>query len=510
MSTATANEAENLEIERIQERMAADRNLNKNRRYVGTKETLAYVIYDISASFNISKYGDVFITDIVQIGLRFQTLLTFINGIWDIVNDIFVAAFIDKTRTRFGKFKPYLVLYAGPGLMFSFFYWMMPVFYAGMGPYNTTKLVSYLIFQILNELAGTINGIAKTGMLSTITPNVVERTRLITQANLFSGFVEKGPEILMGLLIDIFNNSGMGKKLPTLFVSAGLITSLASGIMALYFSIVAKERVLQKNEKPSVFQGVRSVITNKPLLVLTLAEFLSAFSISSGTNYYYINVLGLASMSTIVGIPGAVVSPISYSYVTKAREHFSTKTLWIFSSLLPDVLMFGVFGVGSINNNFKKRSAMIPAFMIRETIWMGVYGISKVIPEEMRNECIDYGEWKTGVRTEGMTGVAKGLASKLVGTLGGTVKSFILSRIGYKEGAGYGNQSTHTEYMLFAMCTIIPVVTGLLGLFPKFFYPIDAKTRDRMYRELAERRKAVAAQMNKEADLINVEAQPEA
>lgn len=433
MSTNAAQEVENLEIEQIEARINADRNLNKNRRYVGTKETLAYIIYDISASFNISKYNDVFITDIVQIGLRFQTIVTFVIGIWDVINDIFLAAIIDRTRTRFGKFKPFLILYAGPGLLLSFFYWMMPVFFAGMG-----------------------------------------------------------------------------KKLPTLFISAGLFTSLASGIMALYFSIVAKERVIQKSEKPSIFQGVKSVITNKPLLILTLVDFLSAFGINSGTNYYYINVLGLASMSTIVGIPGAVVSPISYSYVTKAREHFSTKTLWIFSSVLPDVLMLGVFGVGSINNNYKKRAAMIPAFMIRETIWMGVYGISKVIPEEMRNECIDYGEWKNGYRTEGMTGVAKGLAQKLVSTLGGTIKAFILSRIGYKEGAGYGNQSAHTEYMLFAMCTIIPVATTVLGLIPKFFYPIDSETRDRMYRELAERRQAVAKEMNEKAAQIHVEPQTEA
>lgn len=74
MSTNAAQEAENLEIEQVEARINADRNLNKNRRYVGTKETLAYIIYDISASFNISKYNDVFITDIVQIGLRFQTI----------------------------------------------------------------------------------------------------------------------------------------------------------------------------------------------------------------------------------------------------------------------------------------------------------------------------------------------------------------------------------------------------------------------------------------------------
>lgn len=101
---------------------------------------------------------------------------------------------------------------------------------------------------------------------------------------------------------------------------------------------------------------------------------------NSGTNYYYINVLGLASMTTIVGIPGAIVSPISYSYVPWARSKFSTKALWIVGSHIDNLLMTGVFIVGSINKNYKKLSAMIPAFMLRETIWMFFYGIKRSFP----------------------------------------------------------------------------------------------------------------------------------
>lgn len=493
------------EVEQDHDSEFAKRALSGDRRYVGTKETLAYVIYDISVSFNISKYNDIFITDIVKVGLAFQSILTLIIGVWDIVNDIFLAAIVDRTRTRLGKFKPWLLLYAGPGMLLSWFYWLMPVFFGDLGPYNGVKLTAYFIFSIVNNLAGSLNNIARTGMLSTITPNIIERTRLITQANLFSGFVERGPEIIMGLLIDIFNHSPKLKlKLPNLFVGAGMLTATMAGLMALYFSIVAKERVLQKEEKPKILDGIKSVISNKPLLVLTLSEFLGALSINSGLNYYYINVLGLASMSTIVGIPGAIVSPISYSFVSKARERFSTKALWIFSSHLPDALMLGVFAVGAVNKNYKKLGAMIPAFMARETIWMGVYGISKVIPEEMRNECIDYGEWKTGYRTEGITAVAKGLATKLVSSFGAALKTFILKLIGYKEGAGYGNQSEHTEFMLFAMCTVIPVVTSIFGLIPKIFYPIDAKTRERMYTELNERRQEVIDTMKNKQELTPV------
>jgi Na+/melibiose symporter-like transporter len=303
----------------------------------------------------------------------------------------------------------------------------------------------------------------------------------------------------MGLLIDLVNHGVLPIPMKSLYVSAGVFTSACVSAMGLYFVFATKERVLQRNEKPSILQGFKSIFNNKPLLILTLTEFLSAFGLNTGLNYYYINVLGFASMTTIVGIPGAFVSPTSYAWVTKAREKFSTRTLWIASSHVSDVLMLGVFAVGSINKNYKKLAVMIPAFMIRETIWMAFWGIKNVIPEEMRNESIDYGEWKNGYRTEGITGVAKDLSRKLVSTLGATIKSAILASIGYKEGAGFGKQSEKTEYYLFMMCTLLPTVTGILGLIPKFFYDLSGEKKERMYRELAERRQSVIDQM-KEID----------
>ncbi len=482
-----------------QDEIKAARTISNNRRYVGSKETVAYVVYDIAQSFNINKYQDIFVTDIVQVGLRFQTIVTFINGIWDVINDIFLAALVDRTRTRLGKFRPWLLFAAGPGFFMSIIYWLLPIIFANTGPYNVGKLVFYLLFHIVNEVIGTIGAISRTGMLSTITPNIIERTRLITQAQLLSGFVEKAPEILMGLLIDLINHGVIKIPMKGLYVSAGIFTTAVSSAMGLFFVFAAKERILQCNEKPSILQGFKSIFNNKPLLILTLTEFLSAFSMDTGMNYYYINVLGFASMTTVVGIPGAFVSPTSFAFVTKAREKFSTRTLWIASSHISDVLMLGVFAVGSINKNYKKLSVMIPAFMIRETIWMFFWGIKNVIPEEMRNETIDYGEWKNGYRTEGITGVAKDLSRKLVSTLGATIKSAILASIGYKEGAGFGNQSAKTEYYLFMMCTFLPTVTGIFGLIPKFFYDLSGEKKERMYRELAERRQAAIDEM-KEID----------
>ncbi len=483
----------------------------QNRRYVGTKETVAYVLYDISESFHINKYQDVFVTDILKVNFGFQTLVNSVVGIWDVINDVLLAAIVDKTRTRWGKFKPWLLMYALPGVALMILYWALPMFFGGTDAYYMPKLITYFALQMVKNVADSLKNITRTGMLATITPNIIERTRLITQANLFSGFVEKAPEIAMGVLIDVFSRTESLKvHMSTLYVSAGLFCSIVVGILTIFFVLSTKERIMQTVDKPTLKTSLKSLISNKPLLLITLEQFLAQFSLNSGLNLYYINVLGLASMSTIVGIPGAVVSPLSYTYVPKLREKFSTKALWILGSHTDNVLMALVFLIGYINKSYKKLSVMIPAFMMRETLFMTVYGVRKVIPEEMRNEAIDYGEWKTGYRTEGMTGVTRGLAQKLVATLGNALRTFLLSKIGYTQGAGFGGQSESTEFSLFAMCTVLPVATGILSIIPKFFYDLSGEKKERMYRELYERRQLIKESVdrsNAAAEINNSEEQ---
>ncbi|MBQ7838756.1 MAG: MFS transporter [Clostridia bacterium] len=485
----------------------------KDRRYVGSKETFAYILDDIAQSFNIGKYDDVFKMNILKIDLVLLSITNAVIGVWDIINDLFLASIVDRTRTRWGKFKPWLVIYAIPGVFLTVLFWALPVFMGtdGIGS-NIPKFSIFLLLQIFQNLAGSLISIVRQGMTSTITPNIIDRTRLITSANLLSGFVEKAPEILMGLLIDLYINSPANDILQTtnpemyqsgynrMFVLGGVITAVVSGLFALFYAFVAKERVMQTIDKPSIFSGVKSVITNKPLLLITLSEFLGAFSLNSGTNLYYIEVLNLASMATIVGIPGAVVSPISYSYVPWARSKFSTKALWIAGSHVDSVLMLGVYAAGKFikvggKPGYESLAVMIPSFMLRETIWMFFWGIRKVIPEEMRNEAIDYGEWKNGFRSEGMTGVAKGLVTKMVHTVKNFAQPLLFKAFGYDNTKNQGAQTAEARYALFFMCTLLPVVTGALSIIPQLFYDLQGEKRDRMYMELRERRKAIAAEV---------------
>lgn len=260
---------------------------------------------------------------------------------------------------------------------------------------------------------------------------------------------------------------------------------------------------MQSVEKPSIMQGFKAILNNKPLLIITLSDFFGGFSIGQSRSDYYIDVLGSASLQTIVGIPAYPILNLSYLWVAPLRRRFTSKTLWIVEDLWTDICWLVVFGVGSINKNFMSRKFMIPTMMIEEFVEMFVYGVRHTIPEELRNEAMDYCEWKNGYRVEAMTGVAKDLVSKIQRVIMSSVTNLVLSKIGYVQGKKVGTQTDRAKWWLFALGTGIPIITSSLGILPKLFYPIDNQMRDRMYAELAERRREIAQQMDADKNTAN-------
>lgn len=478
-----------------------------NRRYVGRMETAAYIAQDFADSFSIGKYQNRFIWDVVGIDFNINAVVTLFTGAWDIINDTFIGTIVDRTRTRWGKFRPYLIWMKIPLTLFGMLYWFMPVFFPNTAQDYLPKLIYYFVFSVISETAGTFMSISQTGLLSTITPNPEERVRLISQAKLFSRFLgEKIPEWIMGVLIDLINTNTVKWKLQNIFIGMGIATSVLSAAMTFWFYTVSRERVMQSVEKPSVIQGFKAIFNNKPLLILTLSDFLAGFGISQSRSDYYIDVLGSASLQTIVGIPAYPILNLSYTWVAPLRRRFSSKKLWIFEDAWTDMCWLIVFGLGSVNKNFMSRKFMIPTMAIEEVFEMMVYGLRHVIPDELRNESMDYCEWKNGYRVEAMTGVARSLVTKIQGVIMNSFRNFVLGKIGYVQGKAIGTQSDKAKWWLFALGTGIPIITSSLGIIPKLFYPINDEMRDKMYSELAERRRAIAQKVEESNGTIEVNA----
>lgn len=290
------------------------------------------------------------------------------------------------------------------------------------------------------------------------------------------------------MLYDLVANKKMNIKMSHLFSSFGIACTVVSAVMAFYFFITTKERVTQSINKPTVKHSLKAIINNKPMLVYLLSQFLAGFNISKSRTNYYIDVLGSVTWKTIVGIPAFPVKFISYSFVNPLRKRFSTKALWIFEDAWTDMLWMVVFGLGSINKNFMKKAVMLPMFAIEEILEMCVYGLRRVIPAEIQNEALDYCEWKNGYRAEAMTGVTMSIITKLQGAVMSSVNNIVMGKIGYVQGREIGTQTDKTKWWIFALGTGIPIISSSLGIVPKFFYPLSANTRAKMYKDLFERR----------------------
>ncbi|MBQ7688268.1 MAG: MFS transporter [Clostridia bacterium] len=479
----------------------------ENRRYVDTRETVGFVLWDAAQSFNINKFSERFITNIVKIDLKYQTLAKTINSIWDIVNDVFMASIVEKTRTRWGKFRPYLLGLAGPGMLLTLLYWFMPLFFGGTSSLDMGKFIFYLVGEIIREGVGTFQGISRTGLLGTITPHPVDRTRLITLANFASGqFGEKLPEQIMTLLLDgidrnLIKSAAKTKEQLYLgsFVGFGTFCTIVSSGMSFWFFMNSKERIMQSIKSPSIWASLKSIANNKPILLLTLSDFLSAFGIGGSKTDYYMDVLHFGSMTLVAGIPAAPLSPVSYTYVPWLRQRFSSRFLYISSHYIGNFLYIFVFLFGCIGFNpktfkgglYTKTLPMFFAMAIYEIIWTLFYGLRSVIGTELYNEAMDYCEWKNGYRTEAMTSVAKGIAAKVASSASGVVSTALKAFIGYDQDAYTAGreQPDYVKFYLFAMFTIVPTITGSFGVIPMLFYDLHGKKRELMYAELLERRK---------------------
>ena len=466
------------------------------KRYVGAKELVTLFVTAEVNKFNIEGYLSYFMLNVFGLDSRIIAAFAVATLAWDLVNDMLFAYIVDRTRTRFGKFKPWAFITIGPYAIACIALWVTPLFIGDQnwGPLSWQKVVIYCVISILKETIGTLYNCAVNGLDSTFTPSIDDKAALIAIDNI--GGFEKVPSYVMVLLLDLAAAGAIGISVENVYIFMGAGTAFVSALGMLAHICIIKERIVQVEEKPKLSDGLRNFFGNKLQIALSLSNFLSAFGSVGGpfSNMFWLDVMGSASLQVICGVPAAPLTYISYMYFPKLNKKFSTKTLWIASKAVPQLGWTITFLVGI--NNLDNLWIMIPALMFAEICFSSVYSLGKIIPQLMQQEIIDYGEWKTGKRTEAMTSFISSLATKLVTQIQNAVSTAVISLIGYEAGVGTV-QSMKTKQAIFAMYTVIPIVLGIFSYIPMLFYDLDDKTKTIMYHELTERRNSIIQKSQK-------------
>ena len=481
----------------------------KGRRYISTKETVAYILYDYAGGLALGDMGDQFKTRVLNLDLSANAFIsTFIVGPWDVVNDLIFATLVDKTRTRYGKFRPYLIVSLFTGLPFQLFYYLMPLMFWNTPATYLPKLIAYGAFSVLSETVGTFNSIASGGMLATLTPNMYERSRLITLTSFVNNYTGKRvPGWIMSLFITIYDNSGMERsavllKLRTMFLIFGVATAVVSACMAIYFAIVGRERIPQTEKQPGLKESFKALLDNRLLLVMAMSQLFETFSIGGDGEYSYYNaVLKFPLGSLVAGIPGALSGNLIWPFIPKLRERFSTRTLWLVSTHFRATIGIAIYFVGLIGDSFRYIWLALPILAIWELIYSPMMPLRNVVQRDMLNECMDYGEWKTGQRNEAMIGVVMRIASKISNYIFSGLNTKLRAAMGFRTGVDYTNQPLKVQRFVWGLFTFYPAITGnILSMIPKIFYNLSKEDRERMYEELAERRALMITEQSKSAE----------
>ena len=487
-----------------------------DRRVINRKQTIGYMLFDGSRGFNIDGHKDLFNDSILKINLDLQSKYNIFAGVWDVVDDFIVSFIIEKTRTRWGKFIPYIFLGGFPYAIVATLYWILPAILpqAMVNDFgNITKFLLYAFLDMMLEFLGNFKNVAIGGYISTITPYPSDRRRLLSISSYSSIIYSRIPDLVVEFMLDFIKNgvvkSSKNKSSADMIKSAlmtvGPVTTILSGVIISWYTSIAKERVHQRIEKPKIMQSLRIVFTNKPVLMYILSNALGSFGTGLTTNDYYRQVLNMTTFETIAGIPSFFFQPIGFSKYNKLAARFSTRSLYMVSQVFAKTFYIPLWFYGRFIKNksgkmfFQSRWAMLPVTAIWECIYATFWGVKSISGTEIGNECNDYIEWKCGYRNEATLSAASTLMCKIPSRINGVLQPL------YKKWCDY-DQTAYTEgreqplkaqKWIFAMATIIPAFLVLSSMIPMFWYDIDKEKRDRMYMELNERRTKAAEEINK-------------
>ena len=472
---------------------------------MGVKENLAYGFANAGQVFGYNLvaggYLSLFFTKVFGIPTEAVATMILILGIWDTINDPLMGGIIDKTRTRYGKLRPYLLIVPIPLAIATIMLFAGPEILSSAK--NTTiKIVYMYISYFLWEFFYTIGDVPFWGMSTAISPSPSDRTRAISTARFISGILGGLSITFLVIMMDLSNKGAWKITLSQDFL---LLALIAAFMLVFVFSLAGrktKERVVQSIKEPSVIEGFKIMLKNKPLLMIILGNVIGTLTGLAGVfqTYYYSEVLNLNSAVLWISLPGTIFGFLTYLLIPKLKKRLDNRQIVILNIVVRCVVGAIVFFAGL---KFYNSSVLVISIllMLQNFIFSFFNTINMVIPTEMIGDTVDYMEWKTGERNEGVSFSVLTFVSKLSGSVSTSIGTALLPLIGLsfktdELGNRVAVKGDKTDLYIWALFTLIPWLLGLLSLIPYFFYDLTGERLKEIRADMKTRREELSKEVS--------------
>lgn len=463
--------------------------MNNNTQKLSMKEKLGYGFGDLASVLywqTFMLYFTYFYTDVFLLPAGIAATMFLISRIFDGVNDPLMGILADRTKTKYGKFRPYLLWLCVPFAIAGVLVFSTPNF--GL---NGKIIWAYSTFILIMVLYTGIN-IPYTSLLGVISADSKERTSVSSIKFIFAF---AAGIIVSATLLPMARSLGGGND-----AKGWQLSFVVYGIAAIAFFLIAfrstRERVQPpKAQKTSIKRDLHDLITNRPWLILLLTTITFILFVAvrgSVTVHYFKYFVGEQTLN----IP--FLGSGTYDFVALASAY---NTVGQISSLL------GVFIVNWFAHVVGKKKAFVIFFIIAIFSTGIIYffnpqqlglifffqitgsmtgGPLSVLLWAMYADTADYGEWKRGRRATGLIFSASTMSQKFGWAFGAYVALTLMAQLGFQPNEAQSAESLRGLLLLFSL---IPAGMGILSIILSIVYPLHEKRVKQISDDLYARRK---------------------
>ena len=434
---------------------------NASRPHLRPSRILGYAAGDAGCNIAFQMTGLfllVFYTDVVGIKpIHAANIFLFVK-IWDAFADLFAGRMVDRTMTRWGKFRPFLLWFSVPLLASNLLCFWIPV--DGYGAKLAWATISYALLGLLYSLVNIPFG----SLAGAMSQNPIDRSRLAS-----GRMVGSGTTILL-LAVVLAPQIKASDNLALTFLVTATVFLVIGAILFFITFATARETVIRDVAQVSLKQTLQTVTKNGPLARLCASSlfYLTGQNIVSALGIYIANDIlsqyaggnWLASVVTII-TTGAVI------YVAPFGP--------LVTRLLGKKRSFMIAAAGAVVGNMLFFVSGNLIFALVGLFFLGVgMALLNTMTWALEADTVEYGEYQTGIRTEGATYAAFSFIRKVGQAIGAAIAGYALAWAGYNgalKGTGRPQDGAVLDRMQQA-AGLLPAVCFIVALLIMATYPL--------------------------------------
>ena len=457
---------------------------------VSLREKLGYGVGAIGLDLSYGmfySYLSIYLTNALGISPAFLLIITPLARLWDGFNDPMMGMIVDKTKTKMGKYRPWIFMGALLNAVVLCLLFNNPGFSAGSTGLYIYAAVLYVFWGMTNTLAD----IPFWSMVPSFASEEKDRNLVSTIARAFSGLGQGIISIFTPIAVAALGGVA-GSKLDAMSsdtLSKGFGKwSVIMAIGLVFFASVSvlstkERRIVVNNEKFSFKAAVNVIKNNDQLLVFMLFAMISnaGFYMTSGiSSYYFTSVLGDLTLQSKFNLMGTVGSVLSILVVPVCSKFMNNRSIYRLSL---GMAAAGYIGMAVMGYCLSGNVTALGICYILTSLGTGSMFVNQTV---MLADCVDYGEYKSGKRNQSLTFSMKGFLQKMAYTVQAIIMYATFTVTGY-DGEAAVQTAQAKSAISFLMFIVPPVMIIVSYIIFSKKYKIHGEFKQEVLKAVSEK-----------------------